>query len=559
MNIKKKIILLALLGFMCFSALSALVFYTTIDPTFHSIERDAAKENMDRITQSIGTELEYLGTTCKDWAAYDDSYEFMSTLSPEYIENNLGTETFDINNLDLIYYYDPQGKLVWGENYNAATSQWQDTPLITKTPDALLGPFLLQGLEQAEVGIFSGSNAIFSTHQGPMLISAYPILSSELKGPARGVLMMGRLLDSDLVDLFQSRTRVPFTIEPYISPSWNSRAFTTQITELSHQGLQLKKSMANTAGSPVLTILMPFERTICSAGIKSMLIAMSATLALGLAMTLAMLFTVNRLVVNPVQHLTQNLIEIRTRNQYSRRVEFPKANGLATLFSEFNNLLEVVDKQNSDLSKTNEALKRDLMKRRDAEKQLSEVNTRLLSQSRTDGLTRLANRRMFDEHLEQSWARLKREKVVMSLIMCDVDYFKRYNDSYGHQAGDDCLKKVARILKISARRPDDLVARYGGEEFVILLPGASGQDAMVIAERIRMNIADLRIAHEGSDVSHHVSISMGISSVIPSEAIQAKELVEQADMALYQAKSDGRNRVVLRPCHSAAPPTYLYT
>jgi len=545
LSIKKKIICIALLGFVFFSLVNALIFHTTIHPTFDHIELEAARQNMDRVVSAIDAELDYLETTCRDWAASDQSYAFMAEPSEEYIRENLGAETFAINNLNLIYFYNPQSELIWGESFDQSARGWLRVPLISRLPEPQLTPFLRQRIHQAREGEYRSNSGILSTPLGPMLVSTHPLLSSELKGPARGILMMGRLLDPDLLRRLRERTRVDFELHPFGSSIWSSAVFQTRVLESGSAELLLKKSLPDVLEVPVLTLEVPFPRTISNTGIRSM--AMGANLVLGLLMTLAFLVLINRMVVDPVQHLTLELQHIRTRNDYSQRIQARRSHGLSGLLLEFNKLLEVVEKQGKRLSKINSALKQDVEKRKDAEQQLSEANTRLMALSRTDELTRLANRRMFDEHLNHTWMRLTREKSVMSLIMCDVDYFKRFNDTYGHQAGDECLKKVARILKMSARRPADLVARYGGEEFIILLPGASGQDALVIAERIRMNIADLRIVHESSAVSDHVSISMGVSSVVPEPGAEAKALIQQADMALYEAKDAGRNRVVHRP------------
>ncbi|MEG4488160.1 diguanylate cyclase domain-containing protein [Microcoleus sp. D2_18a_B4] len=160
----------------------------------------------------------------------------------------------------------------------------------------------------------------------------------------------------------------------------------------------------------------------------------------------------------------------------------------------------------------------------------------------TDGLTQVANRRCFDERLESEWHRLMQGKQQLSLIMLDVDYFKRYNDCYGHQAGDICLVKVASSAALAVKRSSDLLARYGGEEFAAILPNTDADGAMAVAESIREAIRDLGIPHEQSDVSAIVTVSMGIATVIPTAETSPDELVALADRALYDAKRQGRDR-----------------
>jgi len=166
---------------------------------------------------------------------------------------------------------------------------------------------------------------------------------------------------------------------------------------------------------------------------------------------------------------------------------------------------------------------------------------KLEKMSLTDGLTQLANRRHFDQFLEQEWARGMRQSQPLSLIMLDIDHFKHYNDQYGHPAGDECLRNVARILQGVVRRPTDMLARYGGEEFAIILPDTA--NGSLVAEACRAAIEQAAMQHELSDTSKRVTISAGVCSMVPSESNSLEELKEQADAALYRAKNAGRNRV----------------
>lgn len=179
---------------------------------------------------------------------------------------------------------------------------------------------------------------------------------------------------------------------------------------------------------------------------------------------------------------------------------------------------------------------------------LQKANQELQYIAASDGLTNLANRRRFDEYLDQEWRRLAREKGVLSLILIDIDYFKKYNDTYGHLAGDDCLYKVANAIREAVKRPADLVARYGGEEFAVILPNTDICGAVHVAEMIRQNVKSLQITHTNSAVSHLVSISIGISNILPSHELVSERLIKQADEALYQAKREGRDRVVVKSC-----------
>jgi diguanylate cyclase (GGDEF)-like protein len=160
-----------------------------------------------------------------------------------------------------------------------------------------------------------------------------------------------------------------------------------------------------------------------------------------------------------------------------------------------------------------------------------------------DGLTQIPNRRRFDDQLKQEWFRLKREQLPLAIVLCDVDYFKNYNDTYGHQLGDDCLCAVATAIASAARRPSDLAARYGGEEFVMLLPNTDLAGALEVAGSMRSQVHQLHIPHRASEVQPFVTMSFGVASVIPTGTTTPEELLDLADQALYQAKRSGRDRI----------------
>jgi diguanylate cyclase (GGDEF)-like protein/PAS domain S-box-containing protein len=173
--------------------------------------------------------------------------------------------------------------------------------------------------------------------------------------------------------------------------------------------------------------------------------------------------------------------------------------------------------------------------------QLQQVNEELQHLATHDQLTQLPNRRYFDQYLTQEWQRLTREQSFLSLIVCDVDYFKRYNDTYGHPAGDECLMQVAQAIQRGIKRPADLAARYGGEEFVIILPNTDSQGAIQVVETIQADIFQLHIPHESSSVSSQITLSFGIASLYPTTVSSPEILIKKADLALYQAKENGRN------------------
>ena len=176
---------------------------------------------------------------------------------------------------------------------------------------------------------------------------------------------------------------------------------------------------------------------------------------------------------------------------------------------------------------------------------LKKANFELEKLVNIDGLTQVGNRRCFDDRLKMEWQRLSRDVQPISLILFDIDYFKLYNDLYGHQMGDACLTAIAQTVKQVLSRPADLVARYGGEEFVIILPNTDIQGALIVAEHIRIAITNLGIVHQSSSISDIVTISLGVASLLPNSKQELATLIKQADTALYRAKQQGRNQSVV--------------
>ncbi len=191
---------------------------------------------------------------------------------------------------------------------------------------------------------------------------------------------------------------------------------------------------------------------------------------------------------------------------------------------------EEMDQKNRELTETR--------------RQLEHRNRDLERISALDTLTQIANRRRFDALLRQEWRRCARDEAPLSLVFCDIDYFKRFNDTYGHQAGDECLVRVAQTMEETLNRPADLVARYGGEEFIALLVDTGIEGARMLAERMRARVEGLHVEHRASGAGSYLTVSLGVASVVPRPAVRPEDLVDLADRALYAAKEGGRNRVV---------------
>ena len=189
---------------------------------------------------------------------------------------------------------------------------------------------------------------------------------------------------------------------------------------------------------------------------------------------------------------------------------------------------------------------KNIEERKRAETVLKVSKEQLERSAMIDASTQIANRLCFDQTISREWGRLRRDKQPLSLILCDVDCFKAFNDTYGHESGDECLCSIARTLDKRVRRGGDLVARYDGEEFAVILPGTDTDGASHVAEFLRLSIERLGIEHNASSVNHHVTASLGVATVFPSGKTAPEALIESADKALSDAKASGRNRVAIR-------------
>lgn len=260
-----------------------------------------------------------------------------------------------------------------------------------------------------------------------------------------------------------------------------------------------------------------------------------------------------QVLLKPLRKLSQASAEI-AQGDFSSQVEAPRILELSTLANAFNQMSQQLHQSREQLEEYSRslaqkvnartaALSREIQQRSAAEAALQSANQELQRLAYVDGLTQIANRRRFDEQLWHEWFRSQREQLPLSLVLCDVDYFKQYNDTYGHQVGDECLRSVAKALASVIKRPADLAARYGGEEFAVLLPQTDIAGAVRVAQMVQSRIKQLQLPHARSQVKPYVTVSFGVASLIPSAQSTPEQLLALADQALYQAKMDGRDRI----------------
>lgn len=288
--------------------------------------------------------------------------------------------------------------------------------------------------------------------------------------------------------------------------------------------------MRNTQGEPVAVMQLlspsPFSKT--AENITNSLLIVGMAL---LFFSMILYFVLDKLVLSRISRLDQQVGKIKGDLQNRGNIKLGGQDELANLAKSINKMLQRQITFQKELHQ--------------AKQQMEIANQELERLAKTDGLTQIMNRHFFQLNLEEIWQEALKSQLPVSLILCDVDFFKLYNDTYGHLAGDLCLQKVAKAMQEAAGiEPRAIVARYGGEEFVVILPQIDGERAAQVAEKVRSTIGHLKLPHSASKTAHHVTLSLGVCTLIPQSHLSPRDLIGQADQHLYQAKANGRNQVV---------------
>lgn len=533
MSIRTKVFLII---FVLFAALGIADFFVQrfiIYPSFLELEHREAGENLQRIFHAIDRETYHVERLCRDWATWNDSHNFMATGYEGFIESNLSDDSLDNISLNLLVFCDIRGNIVW--------SRVRD--LEDKT--SLQLGFMAEGrIDPAHTTLTvhpspeggRGKRGIFNTEAGPMLFATREVLRSDGSGPANGFLIMGRFLNETMLETLKEQTRLSFEI---VDPFDNARFLcrTSGMTPMQTGNLTYYTKddgdkmvscagFQNEAGETLFGVQYLFPRETTRKGIDSIRYAVFLVIGSGVTVLVILNLMMQAVVLRPLQRLTDHAVKLQAEGDYSLRLDLDRKDEIGVLAKSLDSLVQTINDRTVELQRANEQL------------------TQL---SLNDALTGIANRRMFDAYLKQEWRRAMREQTPLSVMLADVDHFKSYNDTYGHQQGDMCLIGVAAVMQLHMQRPADLLARYGGEEFAVILPGTDAEGARHMAEVLGQAVRDLRIDHCGSDAAPYVTLSIGVVTTIPSpeEGDGGMDmLLEQADQALYQAKKAGRNRVL---------------
>lgn len=529
MKIKTKVEILLVAIIVLFALLDYGVQRFFIYSFFQDLENKQAKTDLSRCLEAIHREEHHLEIYTKDWALWDDAYAFMEGASQEFMDSNLTPDTFEGGQLNLIYFVSPEGKVVWGRILE--NEQWVELDNFPARQWPAHHRLLLHDSEKMSKA------GVILTEKGPMLVAASQILTTDMEGPCRGTLIMGRFFNQETIDTLVGQTNVQFMVWP-IEKGLLPESERTVLNTIEPGQIHQKKSPCgeqmlvygiypDIQGGDALLLKARVPREISAMGKTAMTFAFLSVLVLGLLTLLAIHVFFVKVLASPLSRLTRHIAGIMDSGHLSSRLHLNRKDEIGTLAQEYDRMLERLEEDTRERERLSQEL-------------------RQLSQR--DGLTDLYNRRYFNQQLIQEWQRAMRQQHPVSIIMMDIDFFKKYNDEHGHIAGDVCLKKVATLLAEAAQRPSDTVARYGGEEFVLLLGETPLEGALQLAQTIQEKLGEAAIPHGHSSASEYVTVSIGVSTETPLRFSKPDGLLMMADEALYEAKESGRNQIKTKVC-----------
>ncbi|WP_020408448.1 sensor domain-containing diguanylate cyclase [Hahella ganghwensis] len=517
------------------AVLLAVVVLTKLLPAVEELEGQRARIEVDRITGAIFHELEVLEQVNLDWSAWDDSYEFILNQKASFIKSNLNDESLANLGLHAVIYYRENGDVVWGKTWDfdaGLDMHIEELPLNSPPiPGFMLSLALNSGTDKE-----AGYTGLLQTRYGLMLISLKPVLRSDLSGPPVGGLLLGRLITGSVLGKIQKAAGIPFNLymlgdnEPRMMHQ-SVVAKITNETPIYVKKINDKKLLSYTLLPDLysdLSILVEVNISrdffrLVSKAFTDFSFYMSAAIFL---VMLAFAFLIYILVISPLADLKNYVLWVKNLPE-DEALQAPRLNQdeIGTIGDMFYRLVGQLRDQSAQL--------RDL--------------------SLTDPLTGLANRRAFDQYMVEQWKYCVSKGCPLSIIVCDVDFFKKYNDNYGHAMGDSVLKEVASALSKSANKRYDLTARYGGEEFIIVLPNTSYEQGVAVAERLCESVREMQIPHQYASHSKWITISCGVTGGVPDTEDCPDDWIAWADQAMYMAKNRGRDQAAkVRPTNCLA-------
>lgn len=511
MSIPVKLLLTFVACFGLMAGISLSFLQHNLTQSHEAIERRDLSMHMGRVVEGLESELTHLQSFSRDWAVWSEMYRYALQPDAAWARENIGAQALQPANLSLVMIYNARGELL---SMNSRDAQGRELVL----PTLPASPYIAVLTRREQL---PGCGSI-KTDAGLMLVCWSRITRSDGQGDFVGTVVMGRLLDPVLTLKLREQIKLPLKLQalqelpPDLTP-WpdeiSKSSLGNSVFSSSHDAnvYHLYYPLQDVLQQPLGFVTLDVPRDVYLQGealyrqVRFQLVVIALTMAILLG------FAVHWLLIRRLRSLTGQLTQLAQGKRWDARMRMNGGDELGLVSIKVNQLLALIE---------------------------SQVN-KLQTLTLTDELTGLPNRRAFDGRLAEEYARAQRTRHPLALLALDVDYFKRYNDHYGHPAGDVALKAVADVLRLSLSRPADFIARIGGEEFVVLLSETDAPGAQEIADRIVENFRQRALPHTDSPVAPYMTVSMGIAIA----GDESKDVFwSRADIALYQAKRNGRNR-----------------
>lgn len=520
--------------FLLFGVVQFFVVRQITRRQFQTLERTNLLDRNRQVFQSFDHEAAFLRTLTAATAAWRDTYAFAAAPTKGYLDRNFAGDWPKIYDIDFVLFVGLDGRRIWSSDGYPTFGLRPPEAFQTEqfsTDDPYIFP---DGKRPTSRSSFVG---MVGTDQSAWIYCAHAITNDDLTAPPRGMLLFGRRIDKATLATYQSGqgdnlVLVPFNAAPSFQESddhltvHSYSVFRADRTAVQAEGslLVAYTPFNDQGGKPLASLRFSIPRGIEQAGDRLVWFTSFTLLAAALITLGAILLAVRATVIRPIARLASFFTTEREGSEEILKDSARRNDEIGILAGQAGTLIERIREQNAELE----------------------------SQANTDRLTGLANRRLLDVHVGKELRRMQRHLRVgqpiglMSVVVIDVDHFKLYNDTYGHTAGDQCLRDVAQAIRGCIARPGDLACRFGGEEFVLVLPETNEAGALVVAESVRARIERLAHPHASSPVTGVVTVSAGAATMEVGQGLQIEQLIELGDQALYAAKRQGRNRVVGR-------------
>ena len=508
----QSIVLICLLALFSFGTALATRHFVVL-PRIEQMALQADRKDLRRALLAIDAKKLQLTALAYKNAVADTTYEYFEQLTPHFIDDNFPPDSLSTFNIDLIALLDRSNQLV-DQHFIDTSGTDRALPLDE------LAPYLIN-LDKVRPHAPIFDSGLMSTGLGPQLYAIASVMRTDGNSEARGSLLLGIALDEDFVRDIEEVAQLELELQPLAASEREQARIIEPEQATRDEHNRLTWLLADNRDQPVAKLVLNLPPR--NSGDKLWALPLLFAFAVACGGGIVLLLAFRHLLIEPIRSIGEHLQNVRMHADYSLRLNSRAGNEIGDLSRHIDSLVTQVQKQ------------QDLLQAQSLEMQRLSYN---------DGLTGLANRRRFDQALSLNWALAQRNQKSLALIMCDVDYFKPYNDHYGHLRGDDALRKVGGIIQRVGTRQSDVAARYGGEEFAILLPDTDETGALEIAERIRKELHELAIPHAASTIDEILTASLGVAAMVPGVQQQPRLLVQRADEALYAAKAAGRNRIM---------------